>query len=132
MLPPGASPPGPGMGSAPPGPQGGTGAAMQTGPMQGSAAQGMAAVKMGLEALQNSLTKIPMGSDLHTEVLKAITNISKHMAEGQGGADPSSVIQQLVAAQRQQQQQPPPQAAAMHSMFPPAAGGGAQPPAAAA
>lgn len=111
---------------------GGTGAAAHPGPMAGSAAQGMSAVKMGLEALQKALPMVPMGSELHSSLLKAITDISKHMAEGQGGQDPSSVIQQLVAAQRQQQMQPPPQAQAMHNMFPPPGGGeGAQPPMAA-
>lgn len=100
---------------------------MVPGGMAGSHQAAQAAVKMALEALQKALPGLEAGSELHSTVLKAVTDISKHMAEGAQN-DPTAVIQQLMAAQRQAQQGP--QQAAMHSMFPPAAGG-APPPAAA-
>ena len=80
---------------------------------------------MGLEALQKALPQLPMGSEVHTSVLKAIADISKHMEKGgQGAGDPSSVIQQLVEAARMAKTQPN-----MAAMMPPPAGGaGASPP----
>jgi hypothetical protein len=66
----------------------------------------MSGVKMGLEALQKALVGIEMGSDLHTAVLKAIADISKHMEKG-GPGDQSAMIQQLAQAARQQQAAPP-------------------------
>ena len=79
----------------------------------------MSKVKLGLEALQTALPTLPMGSQLHNAVLKAIGDISKHMQESPN--DSSAVIQQLVQLARQQQQQPQ-QQSAMRAMMP---GGGA-------
>lgn len=103
---------------------------MAPGGMAGSAAQATTGVKLALEALQKALPGLPMGSPLHSAALKAVTDLSKHMAQGQ--EDQSGVIQQLAQAARQAQQAPPPQASAMANMFPGAGGGGAPPPAAAA
>ena len=108
----------------PQGPQGGTGAAMTPSPMAGAQAHAMSAVGAGLKALQMALPGLQMGSPLHTEVLKAVQNLSKHMAEQ--GQDQSGQIQQLIAQARQAQTQPPAAQGAMQSMFP--GGGGAPPP----
>jgi hypothetical protein len=90
----------PPMPGAPPPPMGGagTGAATAPGPMAGSAAHGMTSVKIGLEALQKALPQLPMGSELHSDVMKAISNISKHLSDqaGQGGGQ----IQQLMELMR--------------------------------
>jgi len=111
------------MGS-PPGAPGGTGGAMSPSPMGGSSAQGMTGVKTGVEALQKALPMLPMGSELHTAILKAITDISKHMDQNMGGG-PQAVIQQLAQMARDQQQNP--QRQAMMSMM--SGGGSAAPPA---
>ena len=97
--------------------------------MGGSTAQAMTGVKVGMEALQKALPALPMGSKLHTAILKAISEIAKEMDQGMGG-DPASQIQQLVALARNAQTGP--QRNAMMSMFPAGgspAGGGAPPPA---
>ncbi len=119
MPPAGAGPPGPG-GPAPGGPPGGTGPVTVPGAMPGAAAKSMATLKMGLEAMQTALVGLPMGSDLHTEVLKAVANISKHL--GKGEDDNSSVVQTLAQLARQKQAQPGP------NMAPMMPGGGAPPP----
>jgi hypothetical protein len=100
---------------------------MAPGGMDGMGRQGIAKAELGLKALQESLTEIPMGSDLHAAVLKAVSDISKHLKSGAGGGggDQNAVIQQLVALARQQGQ--PPQAGAMQNMFP-GGGAGAPPP----
>jgi hypothetical protein len=96
--------------------------------MPGAGAQALTGVKLALEALQKSLPGIPMGSDIHTAVLKAITEISKHLDKAGQDGDQASMIQQLAQMARGQQQAPP-QAAAMQRMFPGAGGGQPQPPA---
>lgn len=103
----------------PPGPPGGTGAATHPSPMAGSAAQGMTAVKVALEALQKALPSLPLGSDIHGAALKAVTELSKHMNQDAGGGS-GAMVQQLVQMARQAKEQP--QQAAMMGMFP---GGGA-------
>lgn len=99
---------------------------MAPGPMPGNQAQGMAAVKLAVEALQKALPALPMGSDLHTAVLNALTGVTKHMDDNgpQPGGDQSDMIQQLVALARQGQSGSP-----LGAMMPP--GGGAPPPGAA-
>jgi len=91
--------------SAPPtGAPGGTGPAASPGGMQGSAAHSMTAVKVGLEAFQRSLPGLPMGSDLHTAVLKAVADVSKHMTKG--ADDQSGMVQQLAQLARSAQTSP--------------------------
>lgn len=76
---------------------GGTGAAMMPGPMAGASAHGTASIKLGLEALQKGLPELPMGSDLHASVLKAVADISKHMGtEGNPAPGRDEMMQQLV------------------------------------
>jgi hypothetical protein len=104
-------------------PPGGTGSASAPQAMAGAGAQAISAVKAALEAMQKAIPGLPMGSDLHTAVLKAITDISKHI--GETGGDPSGIIQQL--AQLAQQQKQAPQAAAAMRPFSPVPPPGAAP-----
>jgi hypothetical protein len=104
-------------------PQGGTGAVTQPRPMMGSGAQALTLVHTAMEALQKSLVGLPMGSELHTAVLKAITDISRRMDVG-GGGDHAAQTQALAAMSRDIQSNP--QAAVMQRMFP--QGGGAEQP----
>lgn len=81
-------------GGAPPPPGGGTGPAATHGPMAGNAAQGMAKVKLGIQALTESLSMLPMGGKLHSKVAKAVSDIGADLQEsvGEGGEK----IQQLL------------------------------------
>jgi hypothetical protein len=96
--------------------------------MAGAGTQSVTAVKVALEALQKSLPGLPMGSELHNAVLKAVAEISKHIEKAQG--DPAAMIQQLAQLARAAQSSPQ-QGAAMRAMPPPPSAG-APPPAAAA
>lgn len=71
-------------------------------------------IQNGLKMLQRALPNIPMGTQLHTDVLQAVGRIAKHMGEAggeQGGLHASSMMQMI----RQQQAQAP-QLAAMRAM----------------
>lgn len=95
---------------------------MAPGAMAGAGQAGISQVKTGLEMLQKALPGLPMGSEIHGAILKAVTDISKHM--DQGADDNSGMVQQLAAAARNAQSNP--NQAAMGRMFPPP-GGGAPP-----
>ena len=114
---PGGMPPTGGPMGAPPM---GTGPATVPGPMAGQAAQGMTGVKLALEILQKALPGLQMGSELHGAVMKTITDLSKHVA--QGADDQSGIVQQLAMMARAAQSDPA-RMAAMRSM-----GGGGAPP----
>lgn len=96
--------------------------------MAGAAAQGMAKVRLGLEALQAALPMLPMGGDLHADVMKAVSTLSKHLQQGaadQGGG----TIQQLLDMIRTAKTQGGPPAAAPPGGGPPTMPGmGAPPP----
>lgn len=111
----------------PGGPPAGAGAGPATapGPMPGSAHQGMAALKVAMEALQKALPQIPMGSKLHQSVVKAVGDIGKHMEDEGGGAAGGDQVQQLIEMIRNAKQNP-----GMAGMMPPPGGGmGGAPPA---
>jgi len=72
-------------------------------PMAGAASQGIAGVKTALELLQKALGTVPMGSDLHMSVLKAVTDLSKHMADLPSQPGSQEVVQQLAQLARQAQ-----------------------------
>lgn len=91
-------------------------------PMMGAGAQGLQLVHLAVEALTKALQGIPMGSELHTAVLKSITDLSRRMESGSG--DQAAKMQSLMAMAREQQQNP--QAAAMQRMS--QGGGQPQPP----
>jgi len=68
-------------------------------------------VKVGLESLQKALPQLPMGSELHTAVLKAIEQISSKLEKAGAPNDPSAVLQQLVEMARAAKVNPNAQAA---------------------
>ena len=71
----------------------------------GNAAAGMSKIKLGLEQLQAGLPDIPMGTEMHDAVMKAISTIGKHMTEMQDS--PQMKMQNLLAMiQKARQQQP--------------------------
>lgn len=96
-------PPMPGMPTPPPGLAGGTGPASVPTPMMGAATQGVAGVKTALELLQKALGSVPLGSDLHMSVLKAVTDLSKHMNDLPSQPGGQDVVQQLAQLARQAQ-----------------------------
>lgn len=122
MPSPAAAPPGAGAGAPPPGAggppkpaqPGGTGAATVPRQQMGNAASSLSLVHTGLEALQKALTGLPMGSEVHSAVLKAIMDISKRLESG--GSDQASQMQALAQMGRGIQQNP--QAAALQRMQP--------------
>jgi|SRR5580704_6899563 hypothetical protein len=124
MMSPGG-PPGGAPGAPPPGFPGGTGAAAAPGPQMGGQQMAMTALQVALEALQKALPGLPMGSELHTKVLKSVQDLSKSVAEAGAAQDQSAKMQQLVAMARSSQQQP--QQQAMMRAFP--ANANAAPPA---
>ena len=110
--------------SAPPG---GTGQATAPSSMGGNEQQAKAAIGVALSALEKAVAGIPMGSELHTAVHKAIVEISKRLGESTPSA--SEKIQQMTQLAQQARQQP--QREAMMNSFPSPSGGGAAPPMAA-
>jgi hypothetical protein len=84
----------------------------------GNAMAGLGKIKVALQALQDALPSIPMGSPLHTDVLSVAKTLSKHVdQEGQQGGAP---VQSLLAMIQQAKQSAP--MAALGRM-----GGGAPP-----
>jgi hypothetical protein len=81
----------------------------------------MAKVKTALGMLQEALPSLPMGSDLHTAVIEAISKVTKHFDENLAGG-PQAAIQQLLEAARAQHTQPA--QSAMMSLFPSGGPGG--------
>jgi hypothetical protein len=75
---------------------------------QGNAVQAMSLVRNGLEMFQKALPLIPMGSPLHSDLLKATANISKHM--DQSASNKGVDLQSLLQMARQSSQQSPVQA----------------------
>ena len=70
--------------------------------------------------LQQALALLPLGSEEHQAVIKAVSDLSKHVGNVAGAGDPAAAIQQLAQLARQTGQQPGPPALA--------GGGGASPP----
>ena len=91
------------------------------GAMPGGSQQGLASLKVGLEALQKALPQLPMGSKLHQSVLKAVADIGKNIEHEGGGGDQAGAIQQLMEAMRSAKTNPN-----LAQMMP--AAGGAPPP----
>lgn len=104
-------------------PMGGTGAATNPRPQMGNASQAMTLVFTGLEAFQKALPGLPMGSEIHTAVLNAVSAVSRRL-ENQSG-DGASQIQALAAMGRDVQQNP--QADILQKLM--SGGGQPQPPA---
>ena len=107
--------PPPAGGAPPPIPApGATGPAMAPHPQMGTAANGMALVRTAVEALQKALQGLPMGSPEHTDVMKAVVMLSKHV--GQAQEDQGAKVQQLAELARTAQTNP--QAGTLARMFP--------------
>ena len=96
---------------------------MAPGPHMGAAVNGLAQVRTAVEMLQKSLQGLPMGSPEHTDVMKAISTLSKHV--GQQQDDQGAKVQQLAELARSAQTNP--QAGALARMFPQPGGGGGPP-----
>jgi hypothetical protein len=92
--------------------------------MAGNAKHGVEKLKLSLTGLQEALPALPMGSPLHTAVLKALTDIGKAMEkEGGSQGDPGAAIQQIIEMARNAKQ-----AAGGAPPMPPGAGGAPPPP----
>ncbi len=123
------------MPGAPPAPAGGgVGAASAPGALAGAANQGIAKVKVGLEALQAALPMLPMGGEIHSDVMQCVAKLTKHLkSQGQEGPGGGGGIQQLLEMLRNAKTQgaPNPMAAMMPGGAPggpPPGGAGAPPP----
>jgi hypothetical protein len=98
--------------------------------MAGNQMAGMEKLKLGMKALMEALPMLPIGSEISNAVMKAATDIGKHLSGGGEGGDPQAAIQMLAAMAQAHKAQPSPQGAAMGMMgggMPPG-GGGAPPP----
>lgn len=111
-MPPFGGPIPPGLSVAPPG----AGPAVAPHGNPGNVASSLSKLKMAVDALQEALPGIPMGTQLHKNVMSAISNIGKHMSEMQ--ESPQMKAQQLLSMLGQIRAQQPNQALA-------AMGGGA-------
>lgn len=131
---PGAPPPGGGGAGA----GAGAGAVMQaakpnTGPATvpqgnpGNMASAMSEVSNAIRMLERALPSIPMGTPIHTEILKALTQLGKHIpAAGEG--QPGLELNSLLNTARSQAQASP--SAALQRLMPPPNTPPAMPPAA--
>ena len=93
-------------------PPGGTGAASIPGAMAGGAAKGSNLVRGALKMLLEALPLLAMGSEEQQAVMKAASDLSKHVGSVAGAGDPAATIQQLAQAARAAAQQPVPPALA--------------------
>lgn len=102
---------------------------------QGNAMAALGKIKVAIQAMQDALPSIPMGSPLHTDVLKCAQSLSKHMDQQQQQEGvPVQALAQM--AQQAKQAQPMNALARMGAQQPPTSpampGAGAPPAAAAA
>lgn len=93
---------------------------------QGNIQAAMTKISSGMKMIQEALPLIPMGSEIHTEVLKAVTSLSKVMnKEGESPTTPKLDISSVLQMIKQHTQNAPQNA--MARMLP--AQGANQPPA---
>ena len=90
-----------GGGQAPPPPQH-IGPTTAPGPNQGSQVQAFAKITNALKEIQEAMTAVPMGSELHTELLTTIQKLSKAVQNQK--ADPQMQLQELVKSIREHAQ----------------------------
>jgi hypothetical protein len=93
----------------------------------GQSAAAMSSVRNALNDLQKALPGIPMGTELHTSVLKAVGDISKHLDSTDKEPNKGVDIQQLAMRAREMSQASP--QAALLKAISGGQGGGPQPPA---
>ena len=99
----GGLPPAGGAAPAPHPPGGNVGPVANPQANPGNQAAAMQKLKVALAALQEALPAIPMGSELHTKVLKVTTDLSKELQSTHD--DPQSQIQALMQMIRAAPQQ---------------------------
>lgn len=100
----------PGAGPIPPqlaGPPGPTGAVATPQPQAGQSAGAMSSIRNALVDLQKALPGIPMGSQLHAAILKAVESISKHIDSTDTAPNKGVDIQQLAMRAREMSQASP-------------------------
>lgn len=85
-------------------PPGATGAAMTPQPMAGAAQSGLAKITAAVKLLTEAMATLPIGGEEHKAVMKAISDLSKHVGET-GDAGPAAG-QQMSQMARQQQASP--------------------------
>jgi len=105
----------------------GMGPAAGPGGMAGNQMAGLQKVQIGVKALIDALPMLPLGSEIQSEVMKAVQSIGKHVAGAAEGGDHAGLMQQLALMGRQAKANPM-QAQALDQM----GGGGAPPPGAGA
>ena len=91
QAPPGAGPGGPPPGNPPPGPPQGGGALdflarsrmgpQVSAPGPGDMANAMTSLNQAVQLMQHAAMSLPAGTPLHTDALKAVTRISKHLGQ---------------------------------------------------
>jgi hypothetical protein len=102
-------------------------------PHAGNVAAAMNDVRNALRMLEKSLPQIPLGTPLHTEILKATQTLAKHLQPGDGNE--GLELQSLLQMARQASQSAPMSALSRIGAPPgappamPGAGAGAEPPA---
>jgi hypothetical protein len=109
---PGGAPP-PGMGAPGGGPPAGPahmGPISSPQPQAGNAAAGHQKLMIAMQALQDALPSLPMGSELHSKVLKVTQELTKELQATK--EDPQLQIQSLMGMIKQLAQQAPNQAVA--------------------
>lgn len=95
-------------------PPGGIGIAAPQ-PQMGNQAAAMGKVRNALQMLQEALPGLPMGQPVHSDVLSAVKNLSKHIEPGPaGGAHEGPDIQALMQSLKAAAQSAP-QAALMRA-----------------
>lgn len=70
-----------------------------------NAAAAVAGVRQAIELLQSQLQNIPVGTELHKAVLKAVTDLAKHASAGD--ASPGIQKTAMHGMQQSEQQQAP-------------------------
>ena len=83
---------------------------------QGNVAAATAGIKSAVDMIQKQLPLIPVGSELHRELLTFLSKVGKVLESGQGGNDDGLKLQAMLQAAKQNAQSGPMQA--MMRMFP--------------
>ena len=89
-----------------------TGGAVARSPNPGNQQGGLQKVMVAAKALEEALPSIPMGTPVHSKLLKITTEINKLLEEAQAESRPSNLIQTLLGMARGAQKSAPMQALA--------------------
>jgi hypothetical protein len=78
------------------------GAVSQPNANQGNIGQAMSKITAAIKMLEEALPLVPMGNELHTEILKSAQSLSKHMKQGEESpALTSASIQNMLKSNAQ-------------------------------